>query len=56
MIRVPERAQVGAIERHATVVAPAVRCIDMISSLVNRLCDGEPRKAEDGPTRSASAN
>src|SRR5207253_7182505 len=27
MIRVPERAQVGAIERHATVVAPAVRCI-----------------------------
>jgi hypothetical protein len=28
----------------------------MISTLVNRLCDGEPRKAEDGPAWFASAN
>ncbi len=33
----------------------AERC-EMISSLVNRLCDGAPRKAGDGPTWSASAN
>jgi hypothetical protein len=33
----------------------AERC-EMISSLVNRLCDGAPRKAGDGPTWSASAH
>ena len=33
----------------------AERC-ELISSLVNRLCDGEPRKAGDEPTWSASAN
>ena len=27
-----------------------------ITELVNRVCDDEPRKAEDGPSWSASAN
>ena len=48
----PSRFQYAKADFHAFV---AERC-EMISSLVNRLCDGEPRKAEDGPTWSASAN
>jgi len=48
----PSRFQYAKADFHAFV---AERC-EMISSLVNRLCDGEPRKAADGPTWSASAN
>jgi len=33
----------------------ADRC-EMISSLVNRLCDGEPKKAEDSETDLTSQN
>jgi hypothetical protein len=48
----PSRFQYAKADFHAFV---AERC-EMISSLASRLCDGEPRKAEDGPTWSASAN
>src|SRR5712691_5167856 len=48
----PSRLECAKADFNAFV---AERC-EMISSLVNRLCDGAPRKAGDGPTWSASAN